>query len=91
LRGGEFNLISGWNLAGDACQITHYLDCLYSAAIAGVGFAIGLKFASIPQPLIDRANMLQLPLCEVPYDLGFSKIMQVAAESILVEQAIKKG
>ncbi|UXN04488.1 PucR family transcriptional regulator [Bartonella sp. HY406] len=82
LRGGEFNLISGWNLNDDAAMI-RYMDQLYSSGVAGIGFGIGLKFSKIPAIMIERANALKLPLCEVPYELSFAHITQIAAEQLV--------
>ena len=82
LRGGEFNLISGWNLNDNAAMI-RYMDQLYSSGVAGIGFGIGLKFSKIPTIMIERANALKLPLCEVPFELSFAHITQIAAEQLV--------
>lgn len=89
IRGGEFNLISGWNLQDDPVELVRYIDRLYSCGISGIGFGIGLKFDKIPQVIIERANALQLPICEVPYELSFSRISQIAAENIINERLKK--
>ncbi|MBH9974450.1 MULTISPECIES: PucR family transcriptional regulator [Bartonella] len=89
IRGGEFNLICGCNLKDNPVELVSYIDRLYSCGISGIGFGIGLKFDKIPQIIIERANALQLPVCEVPYELSFSRISQIAAENIINEQLKK--
>ncbi|MBE2276741.1 MAG: PucR family transcriptional regulator ligand-binding domain-containing protein [Rhodobacteraceae bacterium] len=86
LRGGEFLLMCGWNLRPSRSMYHRYIEHLHSSNLAGLGFGVGFKFERIPDQMIERANELGFPICEVPFELAFAQISRRATEFILEER-----
>ena len=88
LRGGEFMLLSGWNF-GSIASMEKYVEHIYSAGLAGLGFGVGMRFEEIPAPIVKKANKLGFPVCLVPYELAFETISRTAVEVLFSERQSK--
>lgn len=86
LRGGEFLLMCGWNLLPSRSMLHRYVEHLHGSNLAGLGFGVGFKYEKIPSPLLERADELGFPVCEVPFELAFAQISRRATETILEER-----
>lgn len=85
LRGGEFMLMCGWNFRSSKVEMENYVEHLARNGLAGLGFAIGIKYDEVPAPIIKMAAKLGFPVCKVPYELGFMQISEKAT-AFLYEQ-----
>ncbi len=75
LRGGELLLTVGDLLeAHDETELGRYVDRIAEAGVAGLGFGVGFTHATIPSPLLARANEVALPVLEIPPRLPFEEI-----------------
>ena len=48
LRGGEFMLMCGWNFRPSRAMMERYVEHLYRAGLAGLGFGVGIRFKKGP-------------------------------------------
>lgn len=86
LRGGEFLLMCGWNFRPSRSMLRRYVEHLHGSNLAGLGFGVGFKFERIPDQLLERADELGFPVCEVPFELAFAQISRRATEIVLEER-----
>lgn len=85
LSGGELLLTNGIQLTDAALQRS-YVECLAAQQIAGLGLGTGVNLATVPEPMIEAAERLALPLYEIPYDVPFIAITEKAFRAIADEQ-----
>ncbi|MFB7721544.1 PucR family transcriptional regulator [Nocardia sp. NPDC056100] len=84
MSGGELVLTTGMGLPLSRPDRLRYLQDLYRAGIAGLGFGVGLSHETVPEDLVEAADQCGLPLFEVPLPTPFGaitkKVMQRLAE-----------
>lgn len=81
LSGGELLLTTGVSLPDDAARIEQHVRRLVGAGIAAIGFGTGLRYDSVPEPLLDATRRHEVPLLEIPLEVPF----------ILVEKAVSRA
>ena len=85
LSGGELLLTTGYNLGTPAKQ-RRYVELLAAQGLAGLGFGVGFDHKRMPKAILDKADELELPLFEVPYEMPFIAITERAAARLVNEQ-----
>ncbi len=85
LSGGELLLTTGLQLATPERQAS-FVRRLADHGLAGLGFGIGFGFDSVPEALVETARERGLPLFEVPYDVPFIAITEIAFSRLVNEQ-----
>ncbi|WP_329392671.1 PucR family transcriptional regulator [Streptomyces albidoflavus] len=87
MEGGELLLITALKLdAEDPEAMRRYVRRLGQAGVAGLGFAVGVHYATIPDALVDAAAEEGLPLLEVPRRTPFLAISKAVSAAIAAEQ-----
>ncbi|MEU1295929.1 PucR family transcriptional regulator [Streptomyces sp. NPDC005840] len=87
MEGGELLLITALKLdAEDPDAMRRYVRRLVGAGVAGLGFAVGVHYGSVPDALVDAAREQGLPLLEVPRRTPFLAISKAVSAEIAAEQ-----
>ncbi|MFE5483297.1 PucR family transcriptional regulator [Streptomyces sp. NPDC056527] len=87
MEGGELLLTTALTLdAEDSEAMRRYVRRLLAAGVVGLGFAIGVNYEDIPQPLVDAAGAEGLPLLEVPRRTPFLAISKAVSAAIAADQ-----
>ncbi|MFE6976846.1 PucR family transcriptional regulator [Streptomyces sp. NPDC057682] len=87
MEGGELLLVTATNLAADDPEsMRRYVRRLAGAGVVGVGFAVGVTYDEVPQPLVDAAEEAGLPLLEVPRRTPFLAIAKAVSSEIAADQ-----
>ncbi|MEA2395219.1 MAG: hypothetical protein QOJ82_3110 [Solirubrobacteraceae bacterium] len=85
LSGGELLLTTGLAL-DTAKRQRDYIATLADHGLAGLGVGTGFKHDKVPKALIDAAAERGFPLFEVPYELPFIALTELAFTSLVNEQ-----
>ncbi|MFF8608086.1 PucR family transcriptional regulator [Streptomyces sp. NPDC015346] len=87
MEGGELLLTTALTLdAEDAEAMRRYVRRLLAAGVVGLGFAIGVNYEAIPEPLVEAARAEGLPLLEVPRRTPFLAISKAVSAAIAADQ-----
>ncbi|WP_433609758.1 PucR family transcriptional regulator [Prescottella agglutinans] len=74
LSGGELLLTTGLGAPSGADGYGDYVQRLFDAGVAAVGFGVGLTHATMPDELVAAADEIGLPLLEVPLPTPFAAV-----------------
>jgi purine catabolism regulator len=85
LSGGEMILTTGLQLTTPKLQ-RDFARLLSDHHLAGVGFGVGFAHDTVPEPLLDEARSIGLPVFEIPYELPFIAITEKAFGRLVNEQ-----
>lgn len=86
LRGGELLLTTGVLLPTDAAGLHAYVRALADAGAVGLVVEAGRRFEHVPEPLIEAADELGLPLIELRTEVRFAHVAEQVAARILDRQ-----
>ncbi|WP_200262800.1 PucR family transcriptional regulator [Streptomyces sp. HSG2] len=87
MEGGELLLITALKLdAEDPEAMSRYVRRLVGAGVVGLGFAVGVHYADIPDALVRAAEDEGLPLLEVPRRTPFIAISKAVSAAIAADQ-----
>ncbi|MER6034487.1 MULTISPECIES: PucR family transcriptional regulator [unclassified Streptomyces] len=87
MEGGELLLITALKLdAEDPQAMRRYVRRLAGAGVVGLGFAVGVNYAEIPEALVAAAEEEGLPLLEVPRRTPFLAISKAVSAAIAADQ-----
>ncbi|MFF7332481.1 PucR family transcriptional regulator ligand-binding domain-containing protein [Streptomyces sp. NPDC008150] len=87
MEGGELLLVTALKLdAEDPEAMSRYVKRLAGAGVVGIGFAVGVNYADIPEALLDAAREEGLPLLEVPRRTPFLAISKAVSAAIAADQ-----
>ncbi|MFF8279491.1 PucR family transcriptional regulator [Streptomyces lateritius] len=87
MEGGELLLTTALTLdAEDPEAMRRYVRRLLAAGVVGLGFAVGVNYEHIPEPLVDAARAEGLPLLEVPRRTPFLAISKAVSAAIAADQ-----
>ncbi len=85
LSGGEVLLTTGM-LLDSAERQRQFIELLADHQLAGVGFATGFGHALVPEALLAAARERDFPVFEVPYELPFIAVTELAFSKLVNEQ-----
>ncbi len=85
LSGGELLLTTGMQLDDEAQQRT-YVQRLVQHSIGGLGFATGFGHERVPEAILAEAALLDFPVFEVPFEMPFIAITEMAFTRLVNEQ-----
>lgn len=85
LSGGEMILTTGLQLTTPKLQ-RDFARLLCDHHLAGVGFGTGFAHDAVPEPLLEEARIVGLPVFEIPYELPFIAITEKAFGRLVNEQ-----
>ena len=85
LSGGEMILTTGLQLT-TAKRQRDFARLLCDHHLAGVGFGVGFAHDKVPEPLLEEARSIGLPVFEIPYELPFIAITEKAFGRLVNEQ-----
>jgi purine catabolism regulator len=85
LSGGEMILTTGLQLT-TAKRQRDFARLLCDHHVAGVGFGVGFQHDDVPEPLLDEAREVGLPVFDVPYELPFIAVTEKAFGRLVNEQ-----
>ncbi|MFG2563594.1 PucR family transcriptional regulator [Streptomyces sp. NPDC048496] len=86
LSGGELVLTTGLRLPRSADARRDYISRLAAAGVAAVGFGVGLTHEQVPDPLVEAAQDVGLPLLEVPLPTPFVAVTKAVMERLAEQQ-----
>ena len=81
LTGREIVLTTGVRQKSAATQID-FVRTLAANDVVALGFGIGLEHESVPEPVLETAREVGLPVIEVPYKTPFAAISRLIAEAL---------
>ncbi len=85
LSGGEMILTTGLQLTTPKRQ-RELARLLCDHHLAGIGFGVGFAHDKVPEPLLEEARTVGLPVFEIPYELPFIAITEKAFGRLVNEQ-----
>jgi len=85
LSGGEIILTTGLQLTSAKRQ-RDFARLLGDHHVAGIGFGVGLEHEKVPEPLVEEALAIGLPVFEVPYEVPFIALTEKAFGRLVNEQ-----
>ncbi|MEV0489008.1 PucR family transcriptional regulator [Streptomyces atratus] len=87
MEGGELLLVTATNLDAENPEaMRRYVQRLAGAGVVGLGFAVGVNYDDVPQPLIDAGEEAGLPILEVPRRTPFLAIAKAVSSEIAADQ-----
>lgn len=87
MEGGELLLITALKLdAEDAEATRRYVRRVVEAGVVGLGFAVGVNYEGVPQPLVEAAREQGLPLLGVPRRTPFIAISKAVSAAVAADQ-----
>jgi len=86
LQEGEFLITTGFGLASDERRLAQFIPSLAERKLSGVALHTGFYLREIPQPVIEAANLYNLPLIEIPLEMNFSTITKAILQPIINRQ-----
>ncbi|MGW2011666.1 PucR family transcriptional regulator [Streptomyces nigrescens] len=87
MEGGELLLITALKLdAEDAEATRRYVRRVAEAGVVGLGFAVGVNYEGVPQPLVEAAREQGLPLLGVPRRTPFIAISKAVSAAVAADQ-----
>jgi PucR family transcriptional regulator, purine catabolism regulatory protein len=86
LQEGEFLITTAYGWEADPDLGRRLLEGFASQGLSGVAIQTGFYLAAIPQPLIELADKLRLPVFELPSQLNFSMVTRELLEQVVNEQ-----
>ncbi|MEU4200166.1 PucR family transcriptional regulator [Streptomyces sp. NPDC045470] len=94
MEGGELLLITALKLdAEDPEETRRYVRRVAGAGVVGLGFAVGVNYADVPQALVTAAAEAELPLLGVPRSTPFIAISKAVSAAVAADQyrAVTEG
>lgn len=89
MKGGELLLTSGYALPEDVEARKKLIRSMDNKGIAALGIKLGQHLQEIPEELIQEANLVHMPLLELPENLPYMDIMVPITEELLNMQVIQ--
>ncbi|WP_405408307.1 PucR family transcriptional regulator [Streptomyces decoyicus] len=87
MEGGELLLITALKLdAEDAEATRRYVRRVAEAGVVGLGFAVGVNYEGVPEPLVEAAREQGLPLLGVPRRTPFIAISKAVSAAVAADQ-----
>ncbi|MFJ9418256.1 PucR family transcriptional regulator [Streptomyces sp. NPDC101227] len=87
MEGGELLLITALKLdAEDAEASRRYVRRVAQAGVVGLGFAVGVNYEDVPEPLVAAAREEGLPLLGVPRRTPFIAISKAVSAAVAADQ-----
>lgn len=86
LSGGELVLTTGIVLPLDAASRRAYMREFAECGVAAIGFGLGLSHDAVPDELVDEAEILGLPLFEVPLPTPFVAVVKTVMNRLAEQQ-----
>jgi purine catabolism regulator len=86
LRGGEFLLVTGTNLALDRC--VEYVRRLRATGIAALGLGVEPVYDATPAELVDACREFGLTLLELPADVPFMSVSRLLYDELVAEETL---
>lgn len=86
LQEGEFLITTAYGWEADPDLGRRLLEGFAAQGLSGVAIQTGFYLAAIPQPLIELADALGLPVFELPSQLNFSMVTRELLEQVVNEQ-----
>jgi PucR family transcriptional regulator, purine catabolism regulatory protein len=85
LSGGELLLTTGLSLDTAARQ-REYIEILADHGLAGLGLGTGFRHATVPKAMLQAAQEREFALFEVPYELPFIALTELAFTRLVNDQ-----
>ncbi|MFJ7151810.1 PucR family transcriptional regulator [Streptomyces sp. NPDC100445] len=87
MEGGELLLITALKLDAENPEaMRRYVRRLSGAGVVGLGFAVGVNYEQVPEPLVEACAREGLPLLEVPRRTPFLAISKAVSAAIAADQ-----
>lgn len=87
MEGGELLLITALKLDAEDPEATRrYVRRVAEAGVVGLGFAVGVNYEDVPEPLVAAAREQELPLLGVPRRTPFIAISKAVSAAVAADQ-----
>ncbi len=86
VRSGQLVLTTGYAWPQDPAQQQALVQAFAERGVAGVGFSVPHFLEHVPTPARAAANLVQLPLLEIPWVIPFAQITEEVNRAIVAEQ-----
>ncbi|UZJ29324.1 PucR family transcriptional regulator [Streptomyces endophytica] len=87
MEGGELLLITALKLDAEDPEATRrYVRRVAEAGVVGLGFAVGVNYEDVPEPLVAAAREQGLPLLGVPRRTPFIAISKAVSAAVAADQ-----
>ncbi len=87
VRPGQLLLTTGYALPRAPQDQRALIRSLSERNLAGIGLAVPRFFENFPEPFREEADLLDLPLLEIPWEIPFALITEELHTQILAEQS----
>src|SRR5260221_1841592 len=87
VHAGQLLLTTGYSLPRDSDEQRTLIRALAERNLAGIGLAVPRFFDHFPAACCEEANLVGLPLLEIPWEISFSLITEELHTKILIEQS----
>src|SRR5260221_2304297 len=87
VRPGQLLLTTGYALPRAPQDQRALIRSLSERNLAGIGMAVPRFFENFPEPFREEADLLDLPLLEIPWEIPFALITEELHTQILAEQS----
>jgi len=87
MRGGEFLVGSGFVFRDDPEQLTPLISRMNGKGIAAVGFKLDRFHHKLPESMTAEADVLQLPILEIPMHYRWTDIIDVIHTHLVQERS----
>lgn len=82
-QGGELLLTQGFGTGHGRDEQIQWVDSLADARIAGLAIEVGVRWPTVPDPLVERANERELPLISIQTPAYFMDITRAVHSDIV--------
>lgn len=91
VRGGELLFITGIGLKNDETQLVNLVHGIANKQLAGLVINVGPYIPSIPQSVIQLADVLKFPVFELPWEVKLVEVTQDVSRYIVTKQIEEKS
>ena len=81
----EFSLTTGYYYRNNPAEFIKVVEAHYNRNAAGIGIKLGRFIESLPKEVLDRADELEIPILDIPINLGYRDIVWPVVSSLLGE------
>lgn len=89
ISGNELIVLTGYGLKGDTNALLELINRLFQKNVAGIIINIGPYFPCVPKEVTNLADVLSLPIFELPWQVKLVDITQEICSAIVIKEIEK--
>jgi DNA-binding PucR family transcriptional regulator len=91
LQGNELTFMTCVYIGNDTEQLLAAIDGLYAQHVAGLVINTGRYIMKVPQKAVDKAELLGLPLFEIPWEISLVEVTKLIGAAIVESDKEEKS